>query len=310
MVIRELEDALMTDYELKGRPQKTCKAAQHTFGVLRCFSAAIRAIRTLDDITTQVLTQFAQWRMKDHESGSVLYELRIIHRALQVLCDWGKIARVPKTPPVSPSPPRQGFITDAQLEAICQVIDPVLEPLVRFLSLTGWRAGEAQRLTWNCNVDFSVGVVRLEPGTTKNRDGREFPFRYLRPLEVVLRKQRSEVTRLETLLGKVIPWVFCRRSGGPICSYDWAWHAACKRAGVPGRVVHDFRRSAVRRLHLAGVPMSIGMKLTGHRSMRVYLAYAVSGPQDLEDGVRRLDDFMQRHKVRSEKSNLDANKPQ
>jgi integrase len=307
MVIRELEDALMVDYDLKARPEKTRKQAQHVFGVFRHFGATIKVLRVLDDITTQILTQFAQWRLQDHVSGTVLYELKILRRALQVLCDWGKILRVPRLPPVSPSAPRQGFISDQELEKVCRVIEPTLEPFVRFLSLTGWRAGEAQKLAWK-GVDFNIGIVRLEPGTTKTKQGREFPFRYLRPLEAVLRKQRDEVTRLELLLGQVIPWVFPRRSGGPIKRYDWSWHKACREVGLAGRVIHDFRRSAVRRLHLAGVPIPIGMKLTGHRSMRVYLAYAVSGPQDLEDGVRRLDAFMGRQKVCHEKSSLGTNK--
>jgi len=307
MVVRELEDALMVDYALKARPEKTRKQAQHTFGVLRHFGSIVRAIKSLDDITTQMLTQFAQWRLQDHEPGSVLYELKTIRRALQVLCDWGRIPRVPKLPPVSPSPPRQGFISDEQLEKVCAVIEPTLESFVRFLSLTGWRAGEAQTLTWKC-VDFEAGVVRLEPGVTKNRDGREFPFRYLRPLENLLRRQRSEVTRLEAFLGSVVTWVFPRRSGGQIRSYDWAWHAACRLAGLPGRLVHDLRRSAVRRLELAGVPRSVGMRLTGHRSERVYRAYAISGPRDLEDGLRRLEAFMGRRKVLPDRSDLDTNK--
>jgi hypothetical protein len=34
--------------------------------------------------------------------------------------------------------------------------------------------------------------------------------------------------------------------GSRICKIDEAWRSACKRAGFPGRLFHDFRRTAVR----------------------------------------------------------------
>lgn len=296
MFLRNAEDALLAEYQIQHRPERIVRNARRIFGNLRKFLAVERRVRSLEDIGTEVLTKYARWRLEDHASGTVHYELAIIRRALQILCDWGHVARVPKMPRVPPSPPRQGFVTDEQLDQICQFLPGPVVPLVRFLSLTGWRTGEAQTLTW-ASVDFGIGVVRLEPGTTKNRDGREFPFRYLPPLEVLLRRQREEVTRLEVYLQKVIPWVFCRRHGGPIVRYDHGFRAACRKAGCPGHVPHDLRRSAVRRIDLAGVPRSVGMKLTGHRSERVYRAYATMGPQDMEDGVRKLAAYMARRSL-------------
>lgn len=41
--------------------------------------------------------------------------------------------------------------------------------------------GEALGLTWG-GVDLAAGVVRLEPGVTKNREGGEFPIAALPPL--------------------------------------------------------------------------------------------------------------------------------
>ena len=67
---------------------------------------------------------------------------------------------------------------------------------MRFLYLTGWRAGEALGLTW-AGVDLAASVVRLEPGVTKNREGREFPFAELPPLANLLREQRERTGTLE-----------------------------------------------------------------------------------------------------------------
>ena len=47
--------------------------------------------------------------------------------------------------------------------------------------------------------------MRLEPGTTKNLDGREFPFFALPQLEALLRRQREATTSSERDQGRVIP---------------------------------------------------------------------------------------------------------
>jgi integrase len=49
-------------------------------------------------------------------------------------------------------------------------------------------------LQWR-QVDFAAGEVRLDPGTTKNRDGRTFPLTV--ELRRVLEAQRDEHARLK-----------------------------------------------------------------------------------------------------------------
>src|SRR5262249_13784765 len=76
--------------------------------------------------------------------------------------------------------------------------------------------------------------------------------------------------------------------GEPVRSFRKAWAKACEAAGVPGRLVHDLRRTAVRNLKRAGVPRSVAMKLTGHRMEAVYRRYAIVAEADLGVGVERL----------------------
>lgn len=62
------------------------------------------------------------------------------------------------------------------------------------------------------------------------------------------------------------------------------WKEACRWAGVPTRILHDFRRTAVRNLERAGVPRSVAMKLTGHKTEAVIRRYAIVCEADLTAG--------------------------
>lgn len=67
-----------------------------------------------------------------------------------------------------------------------------------------------------------------------------------------------------------------------------SWTTACKAAGVPGRLLHDLRRSAVRNLERAGVPRSVAMKMTGHKTESVYRRYAIVSESDLREAAAKL----------------------
>jgi integrase len=71
-------------------------------------------------------------------------------------------------------------------------------------------------------------------------------------------------------------------------NYRKSWKNACKDAGIPGRIPHDFRRTAVRNLERAGVSRSVAMKLTGHKTEAVYRRHAIVSEADLSDGVAKL----------------------
>jgi integrase len=154
---------------------------------------------------------------------------------------------------------------------------------------TGWRHGEVLGLERR-NVDVERGTIRLDPGFTKNGDGR---VAYLAPdLVVRLRAQLERIDALQKELERVIPQVFVhprgRLAGRRIREFYRAWKSACKAAGVPGMLFHDLRRTAVRNMERAGVPRSVATKITGHRSESVYRRYAIVSDSDLQDAAAKL----------------------
>lgn len=78
------------------------------------------------------------------------------------------------------------------------------------------------------------------------------------------------------------------RQGRPIVSFMRAWRAAVKRAGGPGRIPHDFRRTAVRNLERAGVSRSAAMRMVGHKTESIYRRYAVVAEADLKTAGTQL----------------------
>ena len=117
------------------------------------------------------------------------------------------------------------------------------------------------------------------------------PFHVLPRLADLLRRQRERTDQKERALGRVIPWVFHRR-GEKIKYIKGAWKRACEKTGCPGRLFHDLRRTAVRNLERAGVPRSIAMKITGHKTESVYRRYAIVSERDVAAGLERLGAFL------------------
>lgn len=240
------------------------------------------------DVTYQALKDYEARRRREGASDATIrYELVVFGRMFKLAVQHGLLATKPLLPEIKVSNARKGFVTQEQFGRLLSHLPIDVAPTVAFLYTTGWRTGEVRNLKWSA-VNFAEGVVRLEADATKNEEARTFPFAAHEALRGLLEVQCTVVAEMQRALGAVIPWVFPRADGGQLGSFRKEWNRACKSAGIPGRVPHDLRRSAVRNLELAGVPRSVAMKLTGHKTESIYRRYAIVSEADLADAVRKL----------------------
>ncbi|MCZ6695395.1 MAG: tyrosine-type recombinase/integrase, partial [Acidobacteria bacterium] len=83
------------------------------------------------------------------------------------------------------------------------------------------------------------------------------------------------------------------RCGRPLVDIRKAWRTACMAAGVSGRRFHDLRRSAVRDMVRAGVPETVAMSVTGHRTRSVFDRYDITTGDDQRDALERTAAYRQ-----------------
>lgn len=93
---------------------------------------------------------------------------------------------------------------------------------------------------------------------------------------------------LQRQTGQIIPLVF-HDNGHSIVNDDKRWRWACQAAGLPGKIVHDFRRTAVRNMVRAGIPERVAMQMAGHKTRSVFDRYHSVSDGDLQEAARRLD---------------------
>jgi integrase len=155
-----------------------------------------------------------------------------------------------------------------------------------FAYFSGWRCrSEVLRLQWR-NVDFETGIIRLDMGTTKNKDGRVIYMTATR--RALLEEQRQRTLALQRQTEQIISLVF-HDNGHRIVNYDKRWRQACQDAGLQGKIVHDFRRTAVRNMVRAGIPERVAMQMAGHKTRSVFDRYHIVSDGDLQEAARRLD---------------------
>ena len=278
----DLVALIRADYRLK--QNRTWDRVEHALKHLRPEFEHLPATA----ITYDRVGRYVEKRQDEGAAhGTIHHELAALGRMLKLWVKAKRLSIRPELPTVKLDNVRKGFFTDDEVRAVLAQLPGWYAPAIEFAWRTGWRIGEVKSLTW-AQVDFKAGTVRLDPGSTKNREGRTFPFGASPALAAVLRAQRERTDAWQLDHGQIIPWVFWR-NGKRLADHRDTWTTACKKAGLLGKLVHDLRRTAVRNLERAGVSRSVAMKLTGHKTEAIYRRYAIVSETDLVEAVRKLD---------------------
>jgi integrase len=246
--------------------------------------------RRISGIGPAEATAYAEARQAQKAAnGTINRELATLSKLLHLAARNNKLLRVPVIEKLREADPRAGFVGRTEFDAIAGRLPAGLQVAALVAFTFGWRKREALDRQLR-HLDLEAGTLRLDPGETKNGEGRVV---HLTPeLRAALTTQVARVRALERETKSIVPWLFPhlsgRHVGQPVGDLRKAWKCACKAAGRAGVLFHDLRRSAVRNLEQAGVSRSVAMKITGHKTEAVYRRYAIVNDADLVAAATKL----------------------
>jgi integrase len=281
----ELADDFLVDYKVSKK-----KSLDKAKRCVSCLKKVFEGMK-VTEITTANVKPYIEKRMEQgFSNASINRELAALKRMfhLGARCTPPKVGQVPFIPMLKESNVRKGFFEHDEYTALKGTPPEHFKPIVTFAYHSGWRKDEIMGLTWD-RVDLKEGVVRLDPGETKNEEGRTL---YLAG------ELTEEMRKLFVNRHLGCPFVF-HRNGQPIRDFRGSWDAACIKAGlcdvkkddegrpivikdkkgneevvkVPTKMFHDFRRTAIRNMVRAGVPERVAMKVSGHKTRSVFDRY-------------------------------------
>ena len=277
ITVGELAEDLFRDYRINGR--KTTSDVQTRW---RLHLEPFFATRRVAEVTSDLVAKYVDQRqLEKAQNATINREMAALKRMFRIgmYSTPPKVLRLPKFPKLAEDNVRKGFLEDAQYEKLIGYCPDVwFRTLVEMGRTYGWRISELINLKVK-QVDVNARIIRLEPGTTKNKDGREVTM----------------TTAVHALLTQFVEGksaddaVFMRSDGVPVRDFRNMWAKATEAAGVPGLLFHDLRRTAARNLRRAGIAEGVIMKIGGWRTRSVFERYAIVSQTDIADALRKLE---------------------
>jgi integrase len=282
LTVDGLLDALVTHLETRGA--KTVNRLKSHLKPLREWFALTRAV----NVTTADVERYIAERLKEKKArATVNRETGALKQALNLARKQGRLTRVPYIPMLREDNARQGFFEHADFENLVTNLPDPINDIARFGYLSGWRRGEIVTLTWDA-VDRQAREVRLR--TSKNGEGRVLPLAG-DLWNLVERRWADRTIEKQDGTAKLSEFVFHRR-GEPVVDFRKPWKEGCKKAKIPGRLFHDLRRTAVRNMVRAGVPQSVAMSISGHKTVSMFFRYNITSSTDKIDALRKTAEHL------------------
>lgn len=273
----DLAATLKRDYKIKQRGSEADlirRIDKHVTPFLGHLKAAT--------INAATIAQYVESRLAEKAANaSINRELAAIKRAYTLGRKAGLVINTPSIEMLPEDNVRQGFFNDDHFRAVLRHSNDLLRDVLIVAYYTGWRIASVLALEWS-NVDLKGNVIRLRVNQTKNRTATTFPLEPFPELKAALENRERACN------GFITPWVF-NREGQKVVSVRKAWENARSKAGVPGRLIHDLRRTAVRNLKRMGWSDTEVMKMVGLRTMSMLIRYSITTEEDI---LRKAKDFV------------------
>ncbi|MET0117594.1 MAG: site-specific integrase [Sedimenticola sp.] len=234
--------------------------------------------KRLREITMDTLWPFINDRReRDGVSNATINRaLEVVRRILHLARDeWGWLERFPRIRMLKEPKRRVRFLTREEAGQLLRVLPAHLQSVVQFALATGCRMGEILSLEW-ARVDFERRVAWLDPGTTKNGEGRGIPL------------NREALLSLRGLWGQHERWCFTFK-GRRMERVGSAWKRALAQAEIENFRFHDLRHTWASWHVMSGTSLQELMELGGWKSYEMVLRYAHLAPEHLAEAAARIE---------------------
>lgn len=275
--VSELAEDMFRDYRINMRRSlKLTKARwklhlQPMFGQLRACEA-----------TTELLNRYADGRKTEGaENATINREFAALKRmyGLGYRSTPRKVLQIPAFPRLKENPPRRGFVEQKPYQKLCEHSPHLwLRTLISLGYTFGFRLAELLKMRVR-QVDLLNRLIVLDPGTTKNDEGRI----------ISLTSETYELVKQCMLSKGPDDFLFARSSGQRVKDFRTTWTNLTKAAGLSGLLFHDLRRSAVRNMVRRGVPEVVAMRISGHKTRSVFDRYNIVNESDLAEAALRIE---------------------
>lgn len=182
------------------------------------------------------------------------------------------VAEIPHIAMLDENNTRSGFFEHNEYMALHAALPGYLKLALTIGYLSGVREGEAFTIELS-RVNFVTGAIRFPD--TKNGDPRVVYLTGKYYEELLAQKEELDAKYPEC------PYLI-HREGMPIKDFREAWKTACKRAGIPGKLYHDLRRTAARNMLAAGRAEKEIMQIGGWKTRSMFDRYNIVNEENLK----------------------------
>ena len=280
--VAELAQDFLRDYRINGRKSVGNAEARWRLHLAPC----LETVRVAD-VTSAMIAKYVDARLLEGaKSATVNRELAALKRMFRLgyYATPAKVFRLPAFPHLQEDNVRTGFLEDdAYAKLAAAASDLWMRAIIETSRTYGWRKRELLNLRVR-QIDLRSATIRLDPGTTKNREGREVAM--IGTVRALL---------AQCIEGKALDdHVFTREDGKPVRDFRKVWRNLCKTAGVPALLFHDMRRTAARNLRRAGVAEGVIQKIGGWKTRSVFERYNIVSQADIRDALQKLEHSQKR----------------